>query len=78
MKITHAEGRDVFYGLGIFRTFYKGHNIYWHSGFTQAYSSYLGIIEETGEIVVVINNQWTNEEVETIFYDLLDQLLDNT
>ncbi|QSE98771.1 serine hydrolase domain-containing protein [Fulvivirga lutea] len=67
-----ADGLD--YGAGMFRSAYGGKLVYWHSGFTIAYSSFVGYVPSTGDIVVIINNQWNNEELINMVNDLVKEL----
>lgn len=74
MTTFHPGTRDVTYGGGMFRETLGGKQIYWYSGFTIAYGTYCGYIPSTGDVVVVINNQFNFEEITAIVADLVEQL----
>ncbi|MEW2922510.1 serine hydrolase domain-containing protein [Muricauda sp. ANG21] len=74
MTTFHPGTRGVTYGAGMFRETLGGKQIYWYSGFTIAYGTYCGYIPSTGDIVVVINNQFNFEEITAVVADLVEQL----
>ncbi|MBO0322910.1 beta-lactamase family protein [Muricauda sp. CAU 1633] len=74
MTTFHPGTRGVTYGAGMFRETLGGKQMYWYSGFTIAYGTYCGYIPSTGDVVVVINNQFNFEEITAIVADLVEQL----
>ena len=74
MTTFHSGTRGVNYGAGMFMETLGGKQIYWYSGFTIAYGTYCGYIPGTGDVVVVINNQFNFEQITGIVSDLVEQL----